>query len=46
MPKGGAMSPGDDDEESDDDVSSPAKGEEEGEPKVDGKGESFPAKEE
>jgi hypothetical protein len=44
--KGGATSPGDEDEESDDDVSSPVQDEEKGEPKVDDKGESSPAKEE
>jgi hypothetical protein len=43
--KGGAVSPDEDDEESDADVSSPAKGEEETDPKVDEKGEASSAKE-
>ncbi|KAK1666242.1 hypothetical protein QYE76_054401 [Lolium multiflorum] len=43
--KGGATSPAEDDEKSDDDVSSPAKGKEEEDPKGDDKGESSPAKE-
>ncbi|KAK1643002.1 hypothetical protein QYE76_060807 [Lolium multiflorum] len=43
--QGGAASPAEDDEGSEDDVSSPAKGEEKDAPKVDDKGETSPAKE-
>jgi hypothetical protein len=43
--KGGAASPTEDDEESDVDVSSPAQGTEETDPKVDDKGGASPAKE-